>query len=77
MPASTGIRWPRPARLLRSRRCGLGGWRRTHALIDAAALDALHAAGVEPVLEHGLRSHPTNAVATAGALALALQHLAA
>ena len=47
----------------------------THALIAAAALDALYAAGVGQFWSTDCVDHPTNAVAMAGALAQAWQHL--
>lgn len=75
--ASTGHTLAQATRLLRAAGAASVDVAVTHALIDAAALDALHAAGVGQFWSTDCVAHPTNAVATAGALALALQHLAA
>ena len=75
--ASTGHTLAQATRLLRAAGAAAVDVAVTHALIDAAALDALHAAGVGQFWSTDCVAHPTNAVATAGALALALQHLAA
>lgn len=75
--ASTGHTLAQATRLLRVAGAASVDVAVTHALIDAAALDALHAVGVGQFWSTDCVAHPTNAVATAGALALALQHLAA
>ena len=49
----------------------------TYALLDAAALEALHAAGVGRFWSTDCVAHPTNSVAMAAALAQALAALSA
>ena len=73
--ASTGHTLAQATRLLRAAGAVSVDVAVTHALIDAAALDALHAAGVGQFWSTDCVAHPTNAVAMAGALAQALQHL--
>ena len=65
-----------PTRLLRTAGAASVDVAVTHALIDAASLDALHAAGVGQVWSTDCVAHPTNAVAMAPALAQALETLA-
>jgi len=48
----------------------------THALIDADALAALHAAGVGQFWSTDCVAHPSNAVAMAGELARGLAEVA-
>ena len=73
--ASTGHTLAQATRLLRAAGAVSVDVAVTHALIDAAALDALYAAGVGQFWSTDCVDHPTNAVAMAGALAQALQHL--
>ena len=73
--ASTGHTLAQATRLLRAAGAVSVDVAVTHALIDAAALDALYAAGVGQFWSTDCVAHPTNAIAMAGALAQALQHL--
>ena len=74
--ASTGQTLAQATRLLRAAGAASVDVAVTHALIDAASLDALHAAGVGQVWSTDCVTHPTNAVAMAPALAQALYALA-
>ena len=74
--ASTGHTLVQATRLLKAAGAASVDVAVTHALIDAASLDALHAAGVGQVWSTDCVAHPTNAVAMAPALAQALETLA-